>query len=484
MYSPSYLNESSASSDSEPLGVKWIQQQSQERTVWTELLSDVKNMWYYPVLLSGGKHENSFLCFADTELSCPFVLKILPSSVKSLDVFPVQTTNDSMDPALLEWNIYQVILNEMKQERVLQFPYLYHSFIESLVTVGKRFVFATDEDTNRIRKKFGWKTPRMVTPTSWTNFCKTQKHSKGICLCMEFSMLTSIKSWTYRFREAMLLAREQPQTNKVSTWYTFGIPYYIGKQITQQIKSLKPYYKWSADDDPSWRPHRYYLNPEWRHIFEAPILNVIWKNIFFQVVFALEYMHRLLPGFRHFDLHSGNVLLNPIGDEANLQRPTYMMFQVDDTMFYVPMVGLIAQLFDFDFTQTRHWKNKKITSQEPVLSKRHGIGRETPRAYDYHLFFTSFQCQNHQYDIDTRVFLNDMVPNGYRMNQKYTVGKSAKQANSNKYRMSYKQRHSGEVPEGIRILDHPYFDEYRVKPSQAEMWAYPFVLPESPEDPS
>jgi hypothetical protein len=473
-YSPSMVDEDVSHRKQTVLSAqeRWIEHQQGERQVWKQLLRSQRE-WLYPIPLSGGKHENTFLCFADTELTCPFVIKMLPTHNARL---PSRDLDGRVDPASMEWNIYQDLQQELDANRIVHFPYVYHTITEQFANISKRFVFATPDVVDRLSRES--QLPAPLTSQKWKSYIDNQQCPYALCLLMEYSALTSVKAWFHRLRDSMFERRSLRATLE---WSRLGLFRYVSDMIENELRFFsKPYMKWNTETSVNhWKPHRFQLSTEWKDIFNLSSMKPIWQSLFFQVIFTLEYLQRIFPGFRHFDLHSGNILMIPLGRENEFREPIYMQYNVDGITYYVPMVGFLIQLFDFDFAFTQKWQNRKVLDQQPGLAKRHGIGLETPTAYDYHLFFTSFQCQNHVFDTDTRYFLNDMVPHGYRMNQKYTVGKSLKQPNGNRFRMSYAKRMDGEVPSGLSILQHPYLQSLAHRPPVGQIWPIVWTLPQT-----
>jgi hypothetical protein len=119
----------------------WESKQDEQHT-WRQVMPD-QEYWYYPMQLSGGKHENTYLCFADAKHTLPFVLKILPTSLRSM---PHKATG-VMDPASLEFRIYSRLQEELEAGATLHYPCLYHAeflnriFLPKLLLVFLRFNF-------------------------------------------------------------------------------------------------------------------------------------------------------------------------------------------------------------------------------------------------------------------------------------------------------------------------------------------------------
>jgi len=408
--------------------------------------------WYYPTKLSGGKHENTFLCFADAAHTLPFVLKLLPTALSSL---PHASAAGTMEPAALEFLIYQRLQHELASGRTLHYPCLYHAAIMTIHDLTDRIVFASAQIKERLKRLH---LPEPASSTHWRAFADAQTQPRFLCLLIEYSALTSIKAWYHKIRNTMNVRRG----GKAVDWSLHGLLGYVSRGLEIDAArggAWKPWKPRRKDEYPC-VPRTYHLQPEWTCILDQPSWTTVWRSIIFQVMFALEYMHRLFPGFRHFDLHAGNILLMPVGDEHKWPYPVCLKYNIDGVVHAVPFVGVTVQLFDFDFAQTGQWHNSKIANQGKALATRHGIGPHTLAQYDTHLFLTSFQSLGHQLDADTRAFLNDQIKKGYRMNQKYTVGGSSK-GQSNRFRLSYRVEHAKNLALPLEVIGHPFFDSCR-----------------------
>lgn len=444
----------------------WESKQDEQST-WRQVMPEQEN-WYYPIQLSGGKHENTYLCFADAQHTLPFVLKLLPTSLRSM---PHNATG-VMDPAALEFRIYSRLQEELESGATLHYPCLYHAELLRPHELTERLVFASSSVKSKLK---AMQFPPPCSASKWRAFTDATVEPRFLCLLIEYSSLTSIKAWYVKVRDTMMKRRNGQSVD----WMQHGLMGWMSRTLEGEAARSGSWRTWRAKHRDAYPcvPRTYHLQPEWTGIFAPPSLSLVWQSVFFQVMFALEYMHRLLPGFRHFDLHAGNILLMPLGNETHWQNPVYLRYDIDGVMWYVPMVGVTIQLFDFDFAQTDAWKNAKIARQSKGLATKHGIASDSLVQYDTHLFLTSFQSLGHQLDERTRQFLNDMIPKGYRMNQKHTVGKSSK-PNANRFRLSYRTDidHAEALCTPLEVIQHPFFEFCRVKQSSFvdnKVWRLP-----------
>lgn len=92
----------------------------------------------------------------------------------------------------------------------------------------------------------------------------------------------------------------------------------------------------------------------------TPIGVAIFKSLLFQLVYTIYAISRVYKKFRHYDLHTENVMLKfdtSFTFKANEQK--YLVFHVDDQVYTVPYFGIIVKIIDFGFS---------ILPEEGILS--------------------------------------------------------------------------------------------------------------------
>ncbi len=148
-----------------------------------------------------------------------------------------------------------------------------------------------------------------------------------------------------------------------------------------------------------------------------------------------------------------------------------MVFKIDQQVFYVPLTFLVM-VFDFDFVHSELWQNVKVYNNQPMLAKQHGVCPETCPGYDTHLFFVPLQQMRETFDAETLDFLDDVVPPGYRINEKYTVGAKKE----NRFRAAFRPESSQVLWDPLRVLCHPYFRSLQRPPAEGKIIPYVFEL--------
>lgn len=356
-----------------------------------------EKVFLQPRALSGGKHMNAFLCQLE---GYSFVLKILPfvgTSRTKLPQFPSEATE--IQPASLECLLYEKMNQWSDTQEFIHAPYCYASFLLK---------------GDVLSDMIGWSAKQEENFKDWI---KKQKTNMFLCLCLEYTPLTSVRAWFQRFCETKLDSKRLRE---------LSIPSWISEVTSCELGTMEYW-------------------------------NVIFRSIFFQVMFALVKLERLIPGFRHFDLHFGNVLLSPVKSE----KPIYMKYthMVDGKKheFFVPLL-FVVQIFDFDFSFSQTLRNTKVTQSQPKLRQLHGIGPDTGSQYDSHLFLTAFQHCRHLHT-DVLQFLDDAVPKGFRVDEAFTchiaTPKDPKKKKGKSFRIQYK--HHRKVPTPETLLRHDFF---------------------------
>lgn len=102
------------------------------------------------------------------------------------------------------------------------------------------------------------------------------------------------------------------------------------------------------------------------------------KELLFQVIYTLACLQSVLPGFRHNDLSTNNVLVK----RAKHGPTRYHM----NGMVFLTQGPVAAVLADFDFT---HVPGHEVLSNERVLGGKYGIAPAPNNAYDTHLLLQS-----------------------------------------------------------------------------------------------
>ena len=170
------------------------------------------------------------------------------------------------------------------------------------------------------------------------------------------------------------------------------------------------------------------------------------KMIIFQILYTIAATQHSLPGFRHNDLSTNNVLIR------NNREKTIAAYDVDDMVFYTPTKYSVA-ITDYDFV---HVPSIRILNNRRVLSGNYKVSDENNVSYDVHLFIKSVsKCFTKAYektpDTETRRFLDSL--------ETFTD-----------------DRHPHEIPSlnPRDVLKHEYFDSLKVKPSDKATERYGF----------
>lgn len=167
------------------------------------------------------------------------------------------------------------------------------------------------------------------------------------------------------------------------------------------------------------------------------------RAIVFQIVYTLAALQKRLPGFRHNDLSSNNVLVK------KLRARPLLSYAFGGRTFYVAAPVLVA-LSDYDFT---HVPGHAQLSNERVTSGKYRVDGRRNDSYDTHFFLKSvWKC------IQRRA---DRFPHTVRFLQRL--------------RLKQEDRQNGTVIPRVvpaRLLRDPYFAPLLTKPAGAVQAAY------------
>lgn len=147
---------------------------------------------------------------------------------------------------------------------------------------------------------------------------------------------------------------------------------------------------------------------EW--IWNKPTLGAI-KSVMVQVIYNLYRIQKKYPGFRHHDLHSGNILVRPV--------PTKDMKIMGRS---ISNAGFEAVIIDFGFAVFPRIKNPLVNANN---YKKIGISRKSDKHYDLHTFLNSIYNTVRQdrtpAERMVKTFIEKLLPPNYLVDKSNAV---------------------------------------------------------------
>jgi tRNA A-37 threonylcarbamoyl transferase component Bud32 len=135
------------------------------------------------------------------------------------------------------------------------------------------------------------------------------------------------------------------------------------------------------------------------------------KSVMAQVIYNLYRIQKKYPGFRHHDLHTGNILVRPV--------PVKDMKIMGST---ISNAGFEAVIIDFGFAAFPRIKNPLINANN---YKNIGISRKSDKHYDLHFFLNSIHNLVLQPRTRTervvKTFIENLLPKDYLVSRSNTV---------------------------------------------------------------
>src|SRR6056300_56243 len=147
---------------------------------------------------------------------------------------------------------------------------------------------------------------------------------------------------------------------------------------------------------------------EW--ILSQPTLSAM-KSVMVQVIYNLYRIQKKYPGFRHHDLHGGNILIRPVP----VKDMKIMGYTISNA-------GFEAVIIDFGFSVFPRIKNPLVNTNN---YKNIGISRKSDKHYDLHFFLNSIHNMIRQPRTKTervvKTFIENLLPKDYLMNRSNVV---------------------------------------------------------------
>jgi hypothetical protein len=200
---------------------------------------------------------------------------------------------------------------------------------------------------------------------------------------------------------------------------------------------------------------RMYNHVAFMDLFDTDLTHLLTRKVLdeneikvciFQIIYTIAATQNALPGFRHNDLSTNNVLIR------NNRKREIFRYDVDGMVFYTSSKYSVA-VTDYDFV---HIPSVKILNNRRVMSGNYKVSGDNNVSYDVHLFIKSvFKCFTKAYektpDTDTHRFLESLET-------------------------FVDDRHPHEIPSlnPRKMLKHRYFDSLKVAPHEKPSEWYGF----------
>jgi serine/threonine protein kinase len=83
----------------------------------------------------------------------------------------------------------------------------------------------------------------------------------------------------------------------------------------------------------------------------TPVSMAVFKSLLFQIIYTIYVIHRIYPKFRHYDLHTENIMLKFDSNyKFKATNPKFLSFPVGGHNYLVPYFGIIPKIIDFGFS--------------------------------------------------------------------------------------------------------------------------------------
>jgi serine/threonine protein kinase len=88
-----------------------------------------------------------------------------------------------------------------------------------------------------------------------------------------------------------------------------------------------------------------------RKTIQTPVEIAVFKSILFQIIYTIYAIGIIYPSFRHYDLHTENIMLKFDTDFVyRADKPVFLQFKIKGKIFTVPYFGIISKIIDFGFS--------------------------------------------------------------------------------------------------------------------------------------
>jgi len=180
-----------------------------------------------------------------------------------------------------------------------------------------------------------------------------------------------------------------------------------------------------------------------RWMLTKPTLESV-KSAMVQVIYNLYRIHQKYPGFRHHDLHLGNILVRPVPKKD-------IQIKLKDKTYTISNGGVEAVIIDFGFSVFPRIKNP-LVNRGNYLNL--GISRNSNKLYDLHFFLNNLypfvRQAGNMTERKVKNFITSLLKNGY-------TNRTSEFVKNYRLRGNRGQNHSKVLPTFENVLSHPFF---------------------------
>ena len=83
----------------------------------------------------------------------------------------------------------------------------------------------------------------------------------------------------------------------------------------------------------------------------TPVSLAVFKSLLFQIIYTFYAICKIYPNFRHYDLHTDNIMLRfDPSYKFKATNPKFLIYYIDGEVYSIPYFGIIPKIIDFGFS--------------------------------------------------------------------------------------------------------------------------------------
>lgn len=89
-----------------------------------------------------------------------------------------------------------------------------------------------------------------------------------------------------------------------------------------------------------------------RKSINTPVSLAVFKSLLFMIIYTIYAINCIYPGFRHYDLHTENIMLKfDPNYRFKATNPKFLVFTINNEKYSVPYFGIIPKIIDFGMSK-------------------------------------------------------------------------------------------------------------------------------------
>jgi len=195
-------------------------------------------------------------------------------------------------------------------------------------------------------------------------------------------------------------------------------------------------------------------------------------EVLFQIFHTLSVIQYMIPEYRHNDLKQNNLIVRINGNNINRDFNQFSIvnkYKNASKSFYIPHRGYVVKIIDFDFSNSRKYKNRKLRNYKNTNFRYLGYSPLENPVFDVHFLLNFFYGSNQIMESlpEFKAFIKKVLPHD-------CIGTQNKYVEKNRLTAYYVNKETNYIPKDlltpIELINFTkYFEQFESQPENTRI---------------